>query len=460
MDAKLNQSDLISLMAKESNISVAKAELFTKNFFDLIIEGLEQDGIVKINGLGTFKVTDVASRGSVNVNTGEKIEIKGHRKLTFTPADALKEQVNMPFAMFEPVEVDETYQPDSVEEDADNEETAETAEPVVEQQPVAEEVPQPVVEENIAEESVEEATTVTEPETTVIVDAVVEETVEEESVATEDDDESVTEETVVEESAVPEYSAEAAVEETVEETVATQHEEVVEEKPVEETPDEPVVVQERPATPVIVRVPPKKSTAEKQPAPAKKKNGSWSIWLVVIMTVAVGLIFMNRVKNDDSTVIDEVTETVMPVVVETKNEPVIDVSAVETVAVETEETVVAVEETTEVTEQIPAETVNEVETASLPEEPEIPEVYEFVLVDELAAKNLKNITVADTSLYVADGELTVHKVAADETLTRIAREYYGDKRLWPYIVKYNNMGNPNGLCRGMEIVIPRLIPRK
>ena len=82
MDAKLNQSDLISLLAKENCISVAKAELFTKNFFDLIIEGLEQDGIVKINGFGTFKITDVASRGSVNVNTGEKIEIKGHRKLT------------------------------------------------------------------------------------------------------------------------------------------------------------------------------------------------------------------------------------------------------------------------------------------------------------------------------------------------------------------------------------------
>ena len=94
MDAKLNQSDLISLFAKGGNISVAKAESFVKNFFDLIIEGLEQDGIVKINGLGTFKVTDVASRGSVNVNTGEKIEIKGHRKLTFIPADALKEQVN------------------------------------------------------------------------------------------------------------------------------------------------------------------------------------------------------------------------------------------------------------------------------------------------------------------------------------------------------------------------------
>ena len=109
MDAKLNHSDLSALLAKEAGMSLVKAELLTKTVFDLIIEGLEQDGIVKINGLGTFKLTEVASRSSVNVNTGEKFEIKGHKKLLFTPADSLKDSVNQPFAMFEPVEVDETY---------------------------------------------------------------------------------------------------------------------------------------------------------------------------------------------------------------------------------------------------------------------------------------------------------------------------------------------------------------
>ena len=70
MDAKLNHSDLSALFAKEANISGNKAEAFTKAVFDLIIEGLEKEGVVKINGLGTFKVADVASRSSVNVNTG------------------------------------------------------------------------------------------------------------------------------------------------------------------------------------------------------------------------------------------------------------------------------------------------------------------------------------------------------------------------------------------------------
>lgn len=130
MDAKLNHSDFSALLSKQLDISASKAEQFTKAFFDILIEGLESDGIVKINGLGTFKMIDVASRGSVNVNTGEKIEIKGHRKLTFIPADTLKDKINQPFAMFEPVEVDDDYVDDSDEtqpvEPSSDEQTAES----------------------------------------------------------------------------------------------------------------------------------------------------------------------------------------------------------------------------------------------------------------------------------------------------------------------------------------------
>ena len=161
MDAKLNHSDFSALLSKNLNISASKAEHFTKAFFDILIEGLESDGIVKINGLGTFKMIDVASRGSVNVNTGEKIEIKGHRKLTFIPADALKDKINQPFAMFEPVEVDDDYVDDADEPDESDEQPAESSESV-EQQPVADEQPaessevveqQPVADEQPAESS-------------------------------------------------------------------------------------------------------------------------------------------------------------------------------------------------------------------------------------------------------------------------------------------------------------------
>ena len=416
MDAKLNQSDLISLLAKGSNISVAKAELFTKSFFDLIIEGLEQDGIVKINGLGTFKVMDVASRGSVNVNTGEKIEIKGHKKLTFIPADALKDDVNQPFAMFEPVEVDETYQPDSVNEpeSEDSTEQVELSDTIVETVESPTEVPAEMNGTEAVESPAEDA-----------------------------------EQPVTSEEPVAEEVA-AEVETNDEEVVPTTEENNG--QPVVETEPEPVAVQERPAEPVIVRVPQKKTQHEQKASSAKKKKSKWNIVVSVILGFAVGFILVNRMSRNS--VADDATQCVdtLQVIAASANKPEViadDIHATDTI-LETPADV------------LPAETDIVVETVddnAVADEPAVEEAYTFVLVDELAAINLKNITVADTLYYVADGNIAEHTVTSDETLTRIARQYYGDKRLWPYIVKYNNMDRPNDLCRGMKLVIPRLLPR-
>ena len=416
MDAKLNQSDLISLLAKGSNISVAKAELFTKSFFDLIIEGLEQDGIVKINGLGTFKVMDVASRGSVNVNTGEKIEIKGHKKLTFIPADTLKDDVNQPFAMFEPVEVDETYQPDSVNEpeSEDSTEQVELSDTIVETVESPTEVPAEMNGTEAVESPAEDA-----------------------------------EQPVTSEEPVAEEVA-AEVETNDEEVVPTTEENNG--QPVVETEPEPVAVQERPAEPVIVRVPQKKTQHEQKASSAKKKKSKWNIVVSVILGFAVGFILVNRMSRNS--VADDATQCVdtLQVIAASANKPEViadDIHATDTI-LETPADV------------LPAETDIVVETVddnAVADEPAVEEAYTFVLVDELAAINLKNITVADTLYYVADGNIAEHTVTSDETLTRIARQYYGDKRLWPYIVKYNNMDRPNDLCRGMKLVIPRLLPR-
>ena len=70
MDAKLNHSEISALFAKATGLSQSEADSFSKALFDLIIDGLESEGIVKINGLGTFKVVGVDSRESVNVSTG------------------------------------------------------------------------------------------------------------------------------------------------------------------------------------------------------------------------------------------------------------------------------------------------------------------------------------------------------------------------------------------------------
>ena len=97
---KLLVSDLCTVLMDRHKITKNDAKVFISTFFDVILEGLEQDRIVKIKGLGTFKLVNVESRESINVSTGERFEISGHTKITFVPENGLKLQVNRPFADF------------------------------------------------------------------------------------------------------------------------------------------------------------------------------------------------------------------------------------------------------------------------------------------------------------------------------------------------------------------------
>ena len=83
----------------------------------------------------------------------------------------------------------------------------------------------------------------------------------------------------------------------------------------------------------------------------------------------------------------------------------------------------------------------------------------FVLVDTLAKRPLAVITVKDTVDYRISGTVAEHIVELEETLIKISLKHYGDKRLWPYIVQYNNLSKPNDLACGMVLKIPRLVPR-
>ena len=103
---KFTNSNILSAFRKQMGISKADEIVFVEAFQSIFEEALFQDKILKINGLGTFKLILVESRKSVNVNTGEKIEIAGHYKLTFTPDATLKYKVNEPFAHLEIVELD------------------------------------------------------------------------------------------------------------------------------------------------------------------------------------------------------------------------------------------------------------------------------------------------------------------------------------------------------------------
>ncbi len=108
MDKKRLLQDLIDgLTTAREGMKKKEAEDFIKLYFDTIQKNLLNDRIVKINGLGTFKLIEVGARGSVDVNTGQSVLIKEHLKLSFLPDASFKDTVNKPFADFEPVETTE-----------------------------------------------------------------------------------------------------------------------------------------------------------------------------------------------------------------------------------------------------------------------------------------------------------------------------------------------------------------
>ena len=100
---KMTIQDVSRVLSERKGLNKKDASNFVNLMFDIIQQALERDGIVKVKGLGTFKIIDVDARESVNVNTGERVLIEGHNKITFTPDSLLKELVNKPFSQFETV---------------------------------------------------------------------------------------------------------------------------------------------------------------------------------------------------------------------------------------------------------------------------------------------------------------------------------------------------------------------
>lgn len=113
--AKTAIQQIISALAKQYNLSAAEAAAFVDAFFDIVSSELKNGNQVKIKGLGTFKVQAVKPRESVNVNTGERVLIEGHDKVSFTPDAVMKELVNKPFSQFETVVINDGVDTEELE---------------------------------------------------------------------------------------------------------------------------------------------------------------------------------------------------------------------------------------------------------------------------------------------------------------------------------------------------------
>ena len=107
MKKKLTLQDFSDYIVQHEGVEKSTADTFVRAFFDAVEEGLLEDKFVKIKGFGTFKLVSVSERESVNINTGERFQISGHTKVSFTPDNAMKELVNRPFAHFEAVDLND-----------------------------------------------------------------------------------------------------------------------------------------------------------------------------------------------------------------------------------------------------------------------------------------------------------------------------------------------------------------
>ncbi|WP_302548312.1 HU family DNA-binding protein [Barnesiella intestinihominis] len=100
MNEKISFPDLVGLLSSKMNITKKEAETFLKEFFTVSTEVITSGEELRINGLGLFKPIWVEARGSINIQTGEPVEIPGHYKLSFIPDKVLREAVNAPFSSF------------------------------------------------------------------------------------------------------------------------------------------------------------------------------------------------------------------------------------------------------------------------------------------------------------------------------------------------------------------------
>ena len=442
---KISLSNIAEELAVKGGLTREAANTFMHAFVETIEKGLKEDGIVKVKGLGTFKLQEMNDRDSVDVNTGERITIKGYRKVTFTPDSAMKELVNRPFAHFEPTELNDAY-PDEEEPvvpdtSADEEGEAET-EMIVEAIPEGEAVAESETSVH-AEEVADTAVTVE-----------VKEYVEDE----------IASEAVVEEGNTTEELGTEA--ETL--SVVDPVEEVVEQNDAVEVADTNIAeakVDEQVVEDIEKRSEEGSKTIEKK----QRRGGCWWGTLLVLLLFIAGLYFFYGYFHVESSEAEE-TElhdviTVRPNLEEELGAEWGDEVEVKTPSVTSIAEVKTEKQATPSMEAMP----NSVEVVSKENMPVrstavtmaqtdalVPEIVAVALTEALKAKAIKDISIADTTDYVMEGTLVEHRLKRGETIIQLSNRYYGDKRLWPYIVKYNNMRDFNKVAIGQKINVPVL----
>lgn len=392
------------------------AEAFVKEFFLLIEQALESENTVKVKGLGTFKLIDVDSRESVNVNTGERFQIKGHTKVSFSPDANLRDTINKPFAHFETVVLNEnTVLEDTPIEETEEEESGEEVIPTVipesiepQSQPKEEEKEemslteiQPIVEPR----SIEPQSVVVEPKTV---------PVEKKEIITAEE---IIEQELLRANLKPESTIVRSQEGKSEMAKGAE----VAQTAIQPTPQKNI---------------PDSSVKEKSPVP-------YLITIIILVLLLCGGVVLFIYYPDlfssssDKNALDMPPVTTQPVKPEVQLSDTIEQDSVKDIKPETPKT-------------------------SITPTPVVPQKKEAVTPAKTENKVIRQqpstSVYLDSASYKITGTKTKYTVKEGETLTRVSLRFYGTKAMWPYIVKHNPdvIKNPNNVPYGTTIKIPEL----
>lgn len=408
-EQKLTLADLATGLSRRASLPMRYSEDFVRSFFKVIADGLTRDNLVKVKGFGTFKLIGIEARESINVATGERFEIAGHTKVSFTPDPALRDAVNKPFVEFDTVILNEgtdTALMEATDDGALSESIAETqaatqAATETPTEKIAQFVEQPAqetaVEEPVQEEPVQEEPVIEEPvqEEPVVEEPVVEEPAQEEPVV---------EEPVQEDEPEDEPEVEDEEDEVLDEA------EDAEEENIEESTSEETEM---------------KDQFDTMP---ESNRGHSALWMILgaLLFTAIGYClgyYWHPIALPE--LCCEKTESVAT---QDADQPAQPATPAEPAAVPSSTDEVLPEDSTAA--PAPAAPATPAATADYPQL----EGGEYLIVGVLANDTMK----------------------VGKMLTKMAIQYYGDKDLYKYICTMNNIENPDVVPLNMPLLIPKL----
>lgn len=395
MNNRFTLQDMAGLLATQTGRTKKDSEEFLRTLINVISEGVFDDRLVKVKGLGTFKIIEVEDRESINVNTGKRFVIPGHYKFNFSPDKDLKELVNKPFSFFDTTEINNEEKLQQLV--ATTEENIETGEEEEERED--EIVIQPpispleatvtklskIVEKEPLDPIKEEDTEVSLPKTVEETKAIIAE----ESETEEDGPKEITE-YPVEEPVSDEYTLPTI--DPVKQQKLLEQEDIKDSQNIEEPHEEE---KEKEQLSSGKEIP--KSDYRNVKSSSNKGNKTILIIILILLIGAIALLaylFMSQAKQENPITLPQVETTVEP--------------------------------------------------TTLPgEEDNIDDQQE---VENLTAQAPLDTTKALAKIIIEPGS----------RLTLLALDYYGHKIFWVYIYEYNKnvIDDPNNVPVGTELVIP------